>query len=56
VCHYSESTLYAEALSRQGVDVEMHLFAQGGHGFGLGRDGDGTSQWIELAAHWIKRR
>lgn len=56
VCHYTESTLYAEALSRQGVDVEMHLFAKGGHGFGLGRDGDGTSQWIELAAHWIKRR
>ena len=55
VCHYSESTLYAEALSRQGVKVEVHLFPEGGHGFGLGRDGDGTSQWIELAANWIKR-
>jgi acetyl esterase/lipase len=55
VCHYTESTLYAEALSRHGVKVEMHLFANGGHGFGLGRDGDGTSQWIELAANWIKR-
>jgi acetyl esterase/lipase len=55
VCHYTESTLYAEALSRQGVKVEMHLFSDGGHGFGLGRDSDGTSQWIELAANWIKR-
>lgn len=55
VCHYTESTLYAEALSRQGVKVEMHLFSSGGHGFGLGRNSDGTSQWIELAANWIKR-
>ncbi len=54
-CHYTESTLYAEALSRQGVRVEMHLFSNGGHGFGLGRDSDGTSQWIGLAANWIKR-
>jgi acetyl esterase/lipase len=56
VCHYTESTLYAEALTRRGVPVEMHLFANGGHGFGLGREADGTSQWIELAANWIKRR
>jgi acetyl esterase/lipase len=56
VCHYAESTLYAEALTRRGIAVEMHLFANGGHGFGVGRDADGTSQWIELAVNWIKRR
>lgn len=55
VCHYTESTLYAEALLRQGVAVEMHLFAEGGHGFGLGREAGGTSQWIGLAASWIER-
>jgi len=56
VCHYSESTLYAQALTQQGVEAETHLFATGGHGFGLGNKEDGTSQWIDLAANWIKRR
>jgi acetyl esterase/lipase len=54
-CHYSESTLYAEALNRNGVEAELHLYARGGHGFGSGRDEDGTSQWIGLAADWLKR-
>ena len=55
VCHYSETTLYAEALTRSGVAVETHLYAKGGHGFGLGRRNDGTDQWLELAINWIKR-
>lgn len=54
-CHYSESTLYAEALTRHGVDAELHLFARGGHGYGLGRDNDGTGQWLELAVDWLNR-
>lgn len=54
-CHYSESTLYAEALTRHGVETELHLFARGGHGFGPGRDSDGTSQWLELASNWLNR-
>jgi acetyl esterase/lipase len=55
VCHYSESTLYAEALSGHGVDAELHLYTTGGHGFGLGRENGGTRQWIELAVDWLKR-
>jgi len=55
VCHYTESTLYAEALSRHGVDAELHLFARGGHGFGAGRDYDGTGQWLDLAGDWLDR-
>jgi len=55
VSHYTESTLYADALRNNGVDAELHLFAHGGHGFGPGRDSDGTSQWIGLAANWVKR-
>lgn len=52
---YTESTLYADALRDNDVDAEVHLFASGGHGFGPGRDKDGTSQWIDLAANWINR-
>jgi len=55
VCHYRESTLYAEALTRHGIDAELHLFAHGGHGFGSGRDEDGTGQWLDLAANWLGR-
>mgnify|MGYP001826533892 CR=1 FL=1 len=54
-CHYSESTLYAEALQRNGVDVEMHLYAHGGHGFGPGRAQGGTNQWTGLASDWLAR-
>ena len=55
ICHYSESTLYAETLTSKGVPVEMHLFSSGGHGFGLGHKEQGTDQWINLAINWIKR-
>lgn len=55
VSPYTESTLYADALRDKSVDAELHLFARGGHGFGPGRDEDGTSQWIDLAANWIAR-
>ncbi len=55
VCHYTESTLYAEALARHGVPAEIHLLARGGHGFGPGRDADGSGQWLELAVQWMVR-
>lgn len=55
VCHYSESTLYADALQRNGIDAELHVYAHGGHGFGSGRAADGTRQWIGLAADWLQR-
>jgi dipeptidyl aminopeptidase/acylaminoacyl peptidase len=55
VVPYEESTLYAEALQRNGVAAEMHLYARGGHGFGPGREEDGTSQWVKLAANWLDR-
>ncbi len=55
VCHYHETTKYYEALLQNDVHAEMHLFATGGHGFGLGRAKDGTDQWPTLAANFIKR-
>jgi len=54
-CHFTETTLYADALTRNGVDVEMHLFPHGGHGFGAGRKEDGTDQWLTLAVNWLNR-
>jgi len=54
-CHYLETTLYAKALRENNVPNEVHLFPTGGHGYGLGREIDGTDQWISLAINWIKR-
>ena len=51
-----ESLRYAEALAAAGQDVEVHFFAHGNHGFGPGRQSDGTSQWLGLLANWIKRQ
>ena len=53
--HLATGEEYADALTKNGVAMEMHLFPTGGHGFGLGQDEDGTAQWIGLAANWIKR-
>jgi acetyl esterase/lipase len=55
VCRVEESTLYAEKLRQQGVPFEMHIFPKGGHGFGLGREEDGTDQWLELFVNWLRR-
>jgi acetyl esterase/lipase len=55
VCKVEESTLYAQRLLENKVAVEMHLFAKGGHGFGLGRKKDGTNQWLPLFVAWLLR-
>jgi len=54
VCKIKESTLYAEKLFKYNVPVEMHLFQKGGHGFGMGREEDGTNQWVSLFINWVK--
>lgn len=52
----SESEAYAEALIAAGREAEVHFFSRGGHGFGPGREEDGTAQWLGLVADWIKRQ
>ena len=55
VCLVNESTDYAQRLKENDVMVEMHLFPKGGHGFGMGREEDGTNQWVQLFIDWVKR-
>ena len=54
VCNIKESTLYAEKCVEHHVPVEMHLFPKGGHGFGIGREEDGTAQWVQLFVNWLR--
>lgn len=44
-----------EALNRVGASVEMHIFANGGHGWGLGKPDQTLSQWPELFDAWANR-
>jgi acetyl esterase/lipase len=49
------SLVYYQALRGAGVSVEMHIFAHGGHAFGLrARDGVPITEWPRLAEAWMR--
>ncbi len=48
------STVYARALDDAGVPAEVHLFAKGGHAFGLRRKEHPVSSWPSLVENWLK--
>lgn len=48
------STLYARALDHAGVRAEVHLFAKGGHAFGLRDKDHPVSSWPSLVENWLK--
>ena len=53
----SEGTLrFYEALRKQNVPVEMHLFEHGLHGTGLGGSDVSLSLWPQLLQEWMRRR
>jgi acetyl esterase/lipase len=45
---------YYAALKKAGVPVEMHLYAQGGHAFGLRRTSLPVTAWPQLMETWLK--
>lgn len=49
-----DSLSYYAALKRVGVPVEMHLYAQGGHAFGLRRTRFPVTRWPELVETWLR--
>lgn len=50
----SQSLVYYVALKNAGVPVEMHLYAHGGHAFGLRRTKLPITAWPLLAQSWLK--
>jgi acetyl esterase/lipase len=53
---YVDSSLaYAIALKAAKVPVELHIFPDGGHGYGLRKKGKTTDVWPALAAAWLAR-
>ena len=48
-----DSLSYYAALKKAGVPVEMHLYAQGGHAFGLRRTKFPVTGWPQLVETWL---
>jgi len=49
-----QSLVYYIALKKAGVPVEMHLYARGGHGFGLRPSRFPITEWPRLVETWLK--
>ena len=47
------SLLYAQALVEHKVPVELHVYQNGGHGFGLNNKST-TDQWFERLRNWMQ--
>ena len=47
------SLVYYAALKKADVPVEMHLYAQGGHAFGLRRTRFPITEWPQLVETWL---
>jgi len=54
VDNVDDSLAYYIALKKVGVPVEMHLYAQGGHAFGLRRTKFPVTAWPQLVETWLR--
>jgi acetyl esterase/lipase len=52
--HVENSTVYFLALKNAKVPAEMHLYAQGGHGYGLRRTELPVTGWPQLVETWLR--
>lgn len=49
------SLMYASALNKAGVSTELHLFAKGGHAFGLRKKDEPVGVWPQLVERWMQQ-
>lgn len=54
--HVENSLVYYAALKNNKVPAEMHLFATGGHGYGLRKTAEPVTQWPTRAENWLRTR
>ena len=45
---------YYLALKREGISAELHIFKEGGHGFGMHKTGKAHDQWPLMVIEWMK--
>ena len=51
--HVENSAVYFLALKNANVSAEMHLYAKGGHGYGLRRTALPVTAWPQLVETWL---
>jgi len=54
VDNVNQSLVYYIALKNAGVPVEMHLYAQGGHAFGLRPSEFPITEWPQMVEKWLR--
>ena len=54
VDNVNQSLVYYIALKDAGVPTELHLYADGGHAFGLRRTKDPITEWPQLVEKWLR--
>jgi acetyl esterase/lipase len=52
--HVENATVYFLALKNAKVPAELHLYAQGGHGYGLRRTALPITAWPQLVETWLR--
>lgn len=52
--HVENSLVYFQELKNAGIPAEMHLYAQGGHGYGLRPNGLPVTGWPREAEIWLR--
>jgi acetyl esterase/lipase len=52
--HVENAVRYFMALKKVGVNTELHVYAQGGHGYGLRRTKLPVTAWPDLVDVWMK--
>lgn len=50
------SVVMYQALKRAGVATELHVYAQGGHGFGVRQSGLPCSTWTDRCVAWLQNQ
>ena len=48
------SLMFYKALQEHDVPAEMHIFPEGGHGFGLALENEHLHTWTDLCIDWMK--
>jgi len=52
--YVDSSIAYYLACKEAGVSAELHIFPQGGHGYGIRKSAHAVSEWPLLCADWLK--
>lgn len=48
------SIRFYQALLKNGVDVSLHLYPHGGHGYSMGLSRKGAPHWASIAEEWLE--